>query len=347
MHIAGLLVALVGFTGAIQAVDDSPFRPRVSRQLSRRQFQQRPGGNQGAVKPPGTIVVPPQKGNGQNGGNKGQNGGNKGQNGGNNQIGGGNGQEQQSLTLSRNSLQRTPNGLKNADAGTDEALHMYDQDEDRVATILTYLTVMGEVPAPEKMATVVFSQPRLCGNISPKDGMKISAVYRNINLGTFTNPQNTYNGNPQRLDGNGVVIGHSHVTCHLMENDELQGAAPIAAAAYLQDRERAKANNNGAPQKTCFKGFNGEGQKAGGGLTRIDLDLECGTNLAQGCWTCSTMTGASTHQAAIMGNADRPAQDAGIDNGINGGGNRGSNNKGGSNSGFNGGIIGGSNRGTA
>lgn len=122
MHIAGLLVALVGFTGAIQAADDLPFRPRVSRQLSRRQFQQRPGGNQGAVKPPGTIVAPPQKGNGQNGGNKGQNGGNKGQNGGNNQIGGGNGQEQQSLTLSRNSLQRTPNGLKNADAGTDEAL---------------------------------------------------------------------------------------------------------------------------------------------------------------------------------------------------------------------------------
>ncbi|KAK8931630.1 hypothetical protein VCV18_000155 [Metarhizium anisopliae] len=115
MHIAGLLVALVGFTGAIQAADDLPFRPRVSRQLSRRQFQQRPGGNQGAVKPPGTIVAPPQKGNGQNGGNKGQNGGN-------NQIGGGNGQEQQSLTLSRNSLQRTPNGLKNADAGTDEAL---------------------------------------------------------------------------------------------------------------------------------------------------------------------------------------------------------------------------------
>jgi transcription initiation factor TFIID subunit 15 len=63
------------------------------------------------------------------------------------------------------------------------------------------------------MVSTIIVSPQHNENI-PKTNSDFNVVLAidNLDTGHFTNPNLTYYSAPQQLNGNGVIIGHTHVT---------------------------------------------------------------------------------------------------------------------------------------
>ncbi|KAF1735625.1 hypothetical protein CRV24_004551 [Beauveria bassiana] len=72
--------------------------------------------------------------------------------------------------------------------------------------------VMGNIPAVEKMVSSVFVQPQNGDNLPPKQEFDIQVQMANFAPGTFTNATSNYYSAPQDTNGQGFIIGHTHVT---------------------------------------------------------------------------------------------------------------------------------------
>ncbi|PMB63357.1 hypothetical protein BM221_010794 [Beauveria bassiana] len=71
---------------------------------------------------------------------------------------------------------------------------------------------MGNIPAVEKMVSSVFVQPQNGDNLPPKQEFDIQVQMANFAPGTFTNATSNYYSAPQDTNGQGFIIGHTHVT---------------------------------------------------------------------------------------------------------------------------------------
>ena len=168
---------------------------------------------------------------------------------------------------------------------------------------------MGQIPATQQMISGVILSPANNEDINENEDFEISVQYTNLDAGSFTNPDSTYYSAPQQLNGQGQIIGHTHVTVQDLGNS-LDPQTPPDATQFV-----------------FFKGINDAGN--GNGLLTAAVD----GGLPAGNYRVCTMVSASNHQPVLMPVAQRGAQDdcqrftvGGNNNNNNNGGNNGGDN---------------------
>lgn len=139
------------------------------------------------------------------------------------------------------------------------------------------------------MVSTTITSPQMCENMPANKKMSLTAAMSGLNLGVFTNPDNTYYAAPQTLL-NGKVIGHTHFVVQDMGND-FNSPVPLSAKKFA-----------------FFKGVNGAGVTNANGITTATEEITAG--LKAGCYRFCTMVASATHQPVIMPIAQRGAQDS-------------------------------------
>jgi len=168
---------------------------------------------------------------------------------------------------------------------------------------------MGEIPATAQMVSTVITNPKNLDTIPEKTTFTISVNIANMALGSFTNATSTYYTAPQQLDGQGRIIGHTHVTVQ-DTGSTLNPTQPLDGEKFA-----------------FFKGINDAGN--GNGL----LTTEVTGGLPAGNYRVCSMAGASNHQPVLMAVAQRGAQDDCKYFTVTAGGNAGNGNNAGNNAG--------------
>ncbi|KAF3763734.1 hypothetical protein M406DRAFT_51317 [Cryphonectria parasitica EP155] len=170
--------------------------------------------------------------------------------------------------------------------------------------------VMGDIPAKATMISSIITFPQEGQTIQENQDFNISVQTQNLQAGSFTNADATYYAAPQQLNGQGQVIGHTHITVQDLGNS-LNPTTPPDPTQFA-----------------FFKGINDAGN--GDGL----LSAAVAGGLPAGNFRVCTMTSASNHQPVVMPVAQRGSQDdctkftvqAAGGNANNAGGNNGKNN---------------------
>jgi hypothetical protein len=174
---------------------------------------------------------------------------------------------------------------------------------------------MGKIPSVNRMVSAVITNPQNGQDLDASTTFEIEVQIKDMQLGAFTNAQNTYYSAPQDLNGQGQIIGHTHVTVQDTGNT-LNPTQPLDPTQFA-----------------FFKGINDNGNGQG------RLTAEVAGGLPTGCYRVCTMSSASNHQPILMPVAQRGAQDdcryfsvggacangGGGNNGGNNGGNGGNN----------------------
>ncbi|KAI6782486.1 uncharacterized protein J7T54_001343 [Emericellopsis cladophorae] len=328
MHIQSVLTAVVALSAASDAAILQPRKSPFSRALKKRQFgfgggfnnggfggnNGGFGGNNGGFGGNNGGFDGNNGDAGQNNGDDGQNNGDDGQNNdnGQNNGGGGNGQ------LDPNVIQDASASDGNPDQASGQAASQTDDSNFINFCQGSTLTngeqneggscngiPMGKIPALNRMVSAIFTEPKNGDTIAADTDFTISVQMLNFAPGTFTNPDNTYYAAPQDLDGNGNIIGHTHVTVQDLGGD-LNPTNPLDPTQFA-----------------FFKGINDQGN--GQGL--LSADVEGG--LPEGNYRLCSLVAAANHQPVIMPVAQRGAQDDcvrfTVSNNGGGGGNNGGN----------------------
>jgi hypothetical protein len=117
--------------------------------------------------------------------------------------------------------------------------------------------------------------PKNLDTIASGQTFTITLATSGIQLGTFTNAQKTYFANPQKLNAQGQIIGHTHIVVESIDS--------------LTTTKLTNPKNF-----VFFKGING-GQDAQG---NVAADVTGG--LAPGAYRMCTIVSSQTHQPAIV-----------------------------------------------
>lgn len=168
---------------------------------------------------------------------------------------------------------------------------------------------MGNIPAKNQMISSIITFPQNGDQVQAEQDFTISVQTQNLQAGSFTNADATYYAAPQALNGQGQVIGHTHVTVQDLGNS---------------------LNPSQPPDPTQFAFFKGIND-AGNGKGLLSADVAGG--LPAGNYRLCTMTSASNHQPVLMPVAQRGSQDDCTKFTVSAGG--GGNNNGGNNGGNN------------
>lgn len=134
------------------------------------------------------------------------------------------------------------------------------------------------------MISAMLQKPLHNENIAANTDFNVQVQITNLAAGTFTDPDTTYYSAPQDLNGQGIVIGHTHVVIQDMGNT-LTPKQPLDATQFA-----------------FFKGINDAGQN---GL----LSATVTGGLPAGNYRVCSMTGAANHQPVLMPVAQRGPQD--------------------------------------
>ncbi|KAK3935226.1 hypothetical protein QBC46DRAFT_272201 [Diplogelasinospora grovesii] len=144
---------------------------------------------------------------------------------------------------------------------------------------------MGKIPATTNMVSTVIVNPQNMDNLAAQQTFNVTVNVQNMQLGSFTNATSTYYAAPQNLNGQGKIIGHTHVTIQNTGNS-LNPTTPLDATQFV-----------------FFKGINDAGNGQGLLTTAVTGGLPAGN------YRVCTMSSASNHQPVLMPVAQRGAQD--------------------------------------
>ncbi|KAL8397186.1 hypothetical protein RB594_004050 [Gaeumannomyces avenae] len=144
-------------------------------------------------------------------------------------------------------------------------------------------TPMGQIPASNKMISVIITNPKTGDKLQQGQTFKINVQTTNLQAGSFTNPTTTYYTAPQALNGQGQVIGHVHVSVQNIGN----------------------LNPNQPPNAEQFAFFKGIDDAGANGLVSADVT----GGLPAGIYRVCTITAGSNHQPVYMPVAQRGPQD--------------------------------------
>lgn len=133
---------------------------------------------------------------------------------------------------------------------------------------------MGDIPSSANMPSAKFQFPTNGGNIPANQAFTIKLAINGMQTGQFTNAQSSYFSAPQQLNGQGQIIGHSHVVVEQLS--ALDQTTPTDPTKFA-----------------FFKGLNAPA--AGGVLT---ADVTAGLNA--GFYKVSTINSAANHQPVLV-----------------------------------------------
>lgn len=172
--------------------------------------------------------------------------------------------------------------------------------------------IMGVIAGKTKMPSATFQSPKNLDTIAPNQDFTVKLAIKNMQTGAFVNPQTNYFGAPQQVNGNGQVIGHSHIV--------IQKINGLSDTAVLD-----------AQQFAFFKGLNA---KAVNGVLTADVT----GGLPTGTYRMCTINTAANHQPVLVAVAQHGSLDTcsyfTVKNGGNNNNNN-NNNNGGKNGGKN------------
>ncbi|KAJ7151647.1 hypothetical protein C8R46DRAFT_1007637 [Mycena filopes] len=204
--------------------------------------------------------------------------------------GGGGGDLQSSTTLSPTVIQNTDNGQNPPVAGQAAALVSANNFINLCAATLPQVpltnglqitsgscnpTPIGNIPSTANMPASKFQSPKNMDVIQSNTPFNITVQVQKIQLGTFTNAAKTYYANPQTLNAQGAIIGHTHIVVE---------AIPSLTSTAVTDSTKF----------VFFKGING-GQDAQGNVA-----AEVTEGLPAGTYRIGTILSSQTHQPVIM-----------------------------------------------
>ncbi|KAF8605024.1 hypothetical protein BDV93DRAFT_470880 [Ceratobasidium sp. AG-I] len=161
---------------------------------------------------------------------------------------------------------------------------------------------MGDIPASTKQPSAKFVSPANLENIAANKAFTVKLAVKNMATGNFVNPQSNYYSAPQQLNGQGVIVAHSHIT--------------IQQISSLTD--------TAVPDPTKFAFFQGLNAAAQGGV----LSATVTGGLPAGVYRISSINTNANHAPVVGPVAQRGAFDdaiyvtvggAGGGNGGNGG----------------------------
>jgi len=169
---------------------------------------------------------------------------------------------------------------------------------------------MGDIPASTKQPSAKFVSPTNLENIAANKAFTVKLAVKNMATGNFVNPKTNYYSAPQQLNGQGVIVAHSHIT--------------IQQISSLQD--------TAVPDPTKFAFFQGLNAAAQGGV----LSATVTGGLPAGVYRISSINTNANHAPVVGPVAQRGAFDDAVYITVGGaGGNTGGNGdgKGGKNGG--------------
>jgi hypothetical protein len=70
-------------------------------------------------------------------------------------------------------------------------------------------------------STIIISPQHNQNIVGAKKDFNVVIAVANLATGQFTNPANTYYSAPQQLNGQGVILGHSHITIQVISRKSL------------------------------------------------------------------------------------------------------------------------------
>lgn len=135
------------------------------------------------------------------------------------------------------------------------------------------------------MITGIIFSPKPGEDLTPNQTFDLKIQTKGLAAGSFTNAAATYYSAPQNLNGQGQVIGHTHLTVQDL-GSSLAPTTPPDPVAFV-----------------FFKGINDAGNNQGLLTATVTGGLPAGN------YRVCSMTSASNHQPVLMPVAQRGAQD--------------------------------------
>ncbi|THV02669.1 hypothetical protein K435DRAFT_652953 [Dendrothele bispora CBS 962.96] len=189
---------------------------------------------------------------------------------------------------------------------------------------------IGAIPSVNNMPSSKFSFPTNGGTVGVNQAFTITMNIKNMQTGNFVNAQENYFAAPQQLNGQGQIIGHTHVVVESINS--LGDTKPTDPKTFA-----------------FFKGVNGAAVNGA-----VSADVTSG--LPAGAYRLCSINSSSNHQPVIVPVAQHGSLDDCVyftatngngNNGNNNGnnGNTGNNNNGNANANANAGNTGGNNNG--
>jgi len=133
---------------------------------------------------------------------------------------------------------------------------------------------MGVIPSSDNMPSAKFITPKNGDTLKENTSFTIKLAVANFQTGAFTNTNGTYFAAPQQLNGQGQIIGHSHVVVETLT--ALDQTTPTD------------------PKKFAF--FKGLNAAAADGVLTADVTA----GLPAGFYKLSSVNTAANHQPVLV-----------------------------------------------
>jgi len=133
---------------------------------------------------------------------------------------------------------------------------------------------IGAIPSTDNMPSAKFQVPANGDTLQQNTAFTVTMAIQNMQTGTFVNAETNYFSAPQQLNGQGQIIGHTHVV--IEELDSLTQTTPTNPKNFA-----------------FFKGINGAAQ---GGVVTADVT----NGLPAGAYRICSINSSSNHQPAIV-----------------------------------------------
>ncbi|KZS98131.1 hypothetical protein SISNIDRAFT_472232 [Sistotremastrum niveocremeum HHB9708] len=134
-------------------------------------------------------------------------------------------------------------------------------------------TPMGRILATSKIPHSKFTFPKNFGTVPANKEFTISLAIVNLETGNFVNAQENYYAAPAQVNGDGVLVGHSHVVIELLPS----------------------LNSTEPTDPTKFAFFKGLNAAAANGILTADVSV----GLPAGAYRLSSINTAANHQPAL------------------------------------------------
>ncbi|KAK0478153.1 hypothetical protein IW261DRAFT_1400054 [Armillaria novae-zelandiae] len=133
---------------------------------------------------------------------------------------------------------------------------------------------IGAIPSTDNMPSAKFQVPANGDTLQQNTAFTVTMAIQNMQTGTFVNAQTNYFSAPQQLNGQGQIIGHTHVV--IEDLDSLTQTTPTNPKNFA-----------------FFKGIDGAAQ---GGVVTADVT----NGLPAGAYRICSINSSSNHQPVIV-----------------------------------------------
>ena len=151
------------------------------------------------------------------------------------------------------------------------------------------------------MPSAKFQNPKNGDTVPANQAFTISMAIKNLETGNFVNAQENYFAAPQQLNGQGQIVGHSHVVVEQLDAlDQTTPTDPTKFAFFKVTIDPFPESHN--TRLILFKGLNAAAQ---GGVLTADVT----NGLPAAAYRLCSINTAANHQPAIVPVAQHGALD--------------------------------------